>query len=212
MINKTNWIRFFGKTFLVTNISLKVVFGMFFLTLSNADIDFLDRELWWKTYTTKKALLTIRRIELVRKKEFTTVVLNPEYETFIVHIASLDSYSSLNFILLNADIDPLCRLQIVSLITKKASIKIPDKYINFADIFFPNLVFELPEHTKINDHAIDLVNGQQPFYGPIYSLRLVELEILKAYIETNLANKFIRPFKSPTSTPIFFNQKSDSFF
>ena len=42
VINKVNWVRFFEKTFLVTNVSLKVVFKMFFFNLSNADVDFLD--------------------------------------------------------------------------------------------------------------------------------------------------------------------------
>ena len=37
----------------------------------------------------------------------------------------------------------------------------------------------------------------------------MELETLKAYIETNLANGFIRPSKSPTGAPILFDQKSD---
>ena len=37
----------------------------------------------------------------------------------------------------------------------------------------------------------------------------MELEILKAYIETNLANKFIGPSKSPAGAPILFDQKSD---
>ena len=37
--NKTNQVRFFEKTFLVANVSPKVVLGMFFLILSNADID-----------------------------------------------------------------------------------------------------------------------------------------------------------------------------
>lgn len=35
---------------------------------------------------------------------------------------------------------------------------------------------------------------------------------MKAYIETNLANRFIRSFKSPTSIPILFDKKSDRFF
>ena len=37
----------------------------------------------------------------------------------------------------------------------------------------------------------------------------MELETLKAYIETNLANEFIRPSKSPAGAPILFDQKSD---
>ena len=40
--NKVNQVRFFEKAFLLANISLKVVVEMFYLTLSGADIDFLD--------------------------------------------------------------------------------------------------------------------------------------------------------------------------
>ena len=40
----------------------------------------------------------------------------------------------------------------------------------------------------------------------------MELEILKVYIKTNLANGFIRPSKSPAGPLILFDQKSDSFF
>ena len=47
-----------------------------------------------------------------------------------------------------------------------------------------------------------LVDSQQPPYGPIYSLGPIELEILKAYIETNLANGFMRPSKSPNWYPL----------
>lgn len=40
--NQRNQIKFFKKTFLVANFSPKIVFGMLFLTLNSADIDFLD--------------------------------------------------------------------------------------------------------------------------------------------------------------------------
>lgn len=43
--NKTNQIRFFKEIFLVANVNPKVVFGMIFLTLSNVNIDLLDRKL-----------------------------------------------------------------------------------------------------------------------------------------------------------------------
>ena len=35
----------------------------------------------------------------------------------------------------------------------------------------------------------------------------MELDILKAYIENNLANNFIMPSKSPTGVPIHFDKK-----
>ena len=66
---------------------------------------------------------------------------------------------------------------------------------------------ELPENTGINEHAIDLIEEKQPLYEPIYSLRSVELEILKAYIEIYLKTGFIWPFKSLASAPIFFDKK-----
>ena len=38
-------VRFFEETFLVANVSLDVIFGMPFLTLSGADVDFPKKEL-----------------------------------------------------------------------------------------------------------------------------------------------------------------------
>ena len=97
------------------------------------------------------------------------------------------------------------------MIIEEAPTKVSAKYSDFADVFSADLASELPKHTGINDHAIELVKGcQQPPYGPIYSLGPVELEVLKAYIETNLANEFIRPSKSPAKAPILFDWKSDS--
>ena len=61
----------------------------------------------------------------------------------------------------------------------------------------------------MNEHAIELEEGKQPPFGPIYSLGPVELEILKTYIETNLANGFIWPSKSLAGAPILFDWKLD---
>ena len=80
----------------MTNISPEVVFGMSFLILSGADVYFLDWELWWRIYTIKKALLTTRRIELVEKKEFAAIALDPEHVSFVVYIVSFGSVASLS--------------------------------------------------------------------------------------------------------------------
>ena len=42
VMDKVNRKRLFKETFLMANVSLKVVFEMFFFTLSSADIDFLN--------------------------------------------------------------------------------------------------------------------------------------------------------------------------
>ena len=68
VVDKTNQVRFFAETFLMANVSPKVVFGITFLTLSSANIKFLGWELRWKTYTNKEALPTIKRVELVGKR------------------------------------------------------------------------------------------------------------------------------------------------
>ena len=128
-------------------------------------------------------------------------MLKPEHETYVVHVGSVSSDVSPSSSPL--DIYPLRKPQISGLIAEEAFTKVPAKYSDFADVFSLDLASELPKHTGINDHAIELVNGQQSPYGPIYSLEPVELETLKAYIETNLANGFIRPSKLPAGAPIF---------
>ena len=144
------------------------------------------------------------------KKEFVAAALDPESETFVVYVASLNSDSSPSSSPL--DVHPSRRPQISGLIAEETSTKVPAEYSDFADVFSPDLASELSEDTGINDYAIKLVDGcQQPPYGPIYSLKPVELETLKAYIETNLANKFIRLSKSPAGGPILFDWKSDGF-
>ena len=67
---------------------------MSFLTLSGADVNFLDREPRWRTYTTQEALPTTRRVELVGKKEFAAAELDPEHETYVVYVGSVSSVAS----------------------------------------------------------------------------------------------------------------------
>ena len=83
-------------------------------------------------------------------------------------------------------------------------VKISTEYSDFSDVFLEEKALILPEAIKLNQHAIELQEGQQPPYRPIYSLGPVELETLKTYIETNLANGFIWPSKSPAGAPILF--------
>ena len=158
---------------------------MSFFPLSGANIDFLDWELRWKTYTTKEALLTTRYVELVGKKKFAAAALHPEHETYVVHVGSVSSDALPSFSPLELDIHTSRKSQISGLIAEESLTKVADKYVDFTDDFSPDLAFKFSKHTGINDHAIELVDGQQPLW-------LVELETLKAYIKTNLANRFIR--------------------
>ena len=55
---------------------------------------------------------------------------------------------------------------------------------------------ELSKLAGINNQAIDLIESRQTFYGPIYSLKAMELETLKTYVKTNLTKGFIWSSKS----------------
>ena len=179
---------------------------MLFFTLNGANVDFLKRKLWWKSYTIEKALLTTKRVELVEKKKFAAAALDPGHKIFIVYVAFLNNPNQ------EGNIHHSCRAQIAALIANEALTLIPTEHSDFANIFSLKLTSELPKHTGINDHAIELDDNQQPSYRPIYRLGLVELEMLKTYIKTNLANGFIRLSKSPVEAPIFFNKKPNKSF
>ena len=79
--------------------------------------------------------------------------------------------------------------QISFLITK--IVKILDKYSDFINVFSPNLTVELTKNTSINKYTIKLEDSKQLHYRPVYNLGLIELEILKTYIETHLKTRFI---------------------
>lgn len=46
-------------------------------------------------------------------------------------------------------------------------------------------MMELSKNTNINKFIIKLIKDKQSLYGLIYSLALVEFEILKTYIQTH---------------------------
>lgn len=186
--------------------SIEVVLGMLFLTLSNIDVKFADRELIWKSYITSEALLTTKRVELINKKEFAKAVLDEESKAFVVHVATLEA------LLVEITIHSSYKTQVTTLQYDKSSNEVPPKYADYADIFSFNLAMELPENTYINKHSIELEDGKQLSYGPIYSLGPLELETLKTYIKTHLKTGFIWPSKSPANAPILFDKKSSNSF
>lgn len=78
------------------------------------------------------------------------------------------------------------------------------KYANVIDIFYLEFVAKFPKYIQINNHLINLVDGQQPSHKPIYSLKSVKLKILKMYIKIKLINNFIQTFKLLVRASIFF--------
>lgn len=85
---------------------------------------------------------------------------------------------------------------------------IPKQYKDFQDVFQIKNADMLPEHRPY-DHAIDLEEGAQLPFGPIYNLLQSELAELRNYIDDNLAKNFICHSKSPVGPPILFVKKKD---
>ena len=160
----------------MANVSPEIVLGMPFLILSGADIDFFGRELRWRTYTTEEAFPTTRHVELVSKKEFAAAELGPEHETYVVHIGSVSSVASPSSSPL--DVHPSRRPQIAGLIAEEAPTKVPVKYADFVDVFSPDLASELSDHTKINDHSIELVEATGSSDHPSHPQVLLSFPIL----------------------------------
>lgn len=80
---------FFQKTFLETNISIKVVLRMSFFTFSNINIGFLDRKLISKTYSATKALSIIKKVQIINRKKFAKATLDLNKKAFVVYIATI---------------------------------------------------------------------------------------------------------------------------
>jgi hypothetical protein len=80
---------------------------------------------------------------------------------------------------------------------------VPETFQQYIKILGKELVDRLPDH-KPYDHAIDLKEGEQPPWGPIYPLNETELQALQDYLKEILELGKICPSKSPAAAPIIF--------
>lgn len=156
---------------------------MLFFSLNSADIQFDIRELIQRFYTAVEVLPTTKKMELINKHEFAKAALDKISKTFVVYIATLEASG--------ITIYPSQTAQIVVLQQDKAPTEISAKYQDYTNVFSPDLAMELLENININEYAIELRDGKQPPYRPIYTLSLIELETLNAYIKTHLKTGFI---------------------
>ena len=193
----------------------EVVLGMLFLNISNANIAFGEETLMRSSYTTNKALPTSKHVKLVDPKEFVIAALDADSKTFVMHVAVWEREEIAIDPAKKAQIEAQSRAQtqdkapVGPLLFDEAPTEVPVEYSNYSNVFLTENVAELPENTGMNEYAIELEEGKQPLFGPIYSLDLVELKTLKTYIKTNLVNGFIWPSKSPARVSILFNRKLD---
>ena len=86
---------------------------------------------------------------------------------------------------------------------------IPASYADFADVFNEAADEILPPHRGDLDHAIELLPGTSPPFGPLYNLSEQELQSLKTYLDRNMATQYINRSKSSAGAPILFVKKKD---
>jgi len=86
--------------------------------------------------------------------------------------------------------------------------QVPKVYHDYLDVFSKSKGTTLPPRCPY-DHKIEVEPSTTPLFGPIYLLSEVEQLALRDFLNENLANKFIRPSKSPAGAPILFIKKKD---
>ncbi len=85
---------------------------------------------------------------------------------------------------------------------------VPEAYEAYARVFSEVDSESMPNHGPQN-LAIELLDGKQPPWGPIYNLSEKELATLRDYLETQLKRGWIRASKSPAGAPVVFVPKKD---
>lgn len=80
---------------------------------------------------------------------------------------------------------------------------VPDQYHSHLAAFSTQKADTLPPHRPY-DLSIELEEGKQPPFGPLYSLSELELKALSEWLDENLSKGFIRASKSPAGAPILF--------
>ncbi len=87
--------------------------------------------------------------------------MDEKSETFMVYVVVLEA---------KVLICPSKTAQMATPLWDKDPTKILTKYSHYADIFSTDLRTELPEKIGINKYIIELIEGQQLLYKPIYAL------------------------------------------
>src|SRR5204862_6270913 len=95
---------------------------------------------------------------------------------------------------------------ITAMLEDRRMAQLPQHYRQFLKLFAPQMAKQLPKHRSY-DHAIDLMPGTTPPWGPVYSMSEVELTALREFLDDMVQTGKIRPSKSPAGAPILFVPK-----
>ena len=118
----------------------EIILGMPILKLSNADVSFGEWILTWRTYTTNKALFTIKWVEIIDKKDFVIAALDANSKTFVVYMA-IREWEEM-------PVHSKRQAQVGALLFKKALTEVPVKYSDYSNVFSVEYAAELPKTSK----------------------------------------------------------------
>lgn len=85
---------------------------------------------------------------------------------------------------------------------------LPEELAEFKDVFADDRYGDLVDQRKAH-HALDLQEGKEPPYLPIYNMSERELKTLREYIDSATSKGWIRPSTSPAGAPVLFAPKAD---
>ena len=85
---------------------------------------------------------------------------------------------------------------------------VPKKFHRWIKVFGKKQLERMPIR-KLWDHVIDVKKGFIPQKGKVYPLLREEREEVREFVKEQLRKKYIRPFKSPQTAPVFFIGKKD---
>ena len=85
---------------------------------------------------------------------------------------------------------------------------VPQEYYNFLDVFSKKDLDTLPPHRKY-DYQIQLEKKQKPGHAPLYKMSPKELDAVKRYLDSHLANGFIQASSASYSLPVLFIKKPE---
>jgi len=85
---------------------------------------------------------------------------------------------------------------------------VPRKFLKWRKVFRKVESERMPTR-KVWDYTIDLKETFKPWKGRIYPLSKNEREEVQNFVEDQLRKGYIRPSKSPQTSPVFFVGKKD---
>ena len=94
------------------------------------------------------------------------------------------------------------------IVVRKMEEMVPRWFHKYLKVFKKKESEKMPTR-KAWDHAIDFREGFVPKKGKIYPLSRVEREEVQEFVKDQLRKGYIRPSKSPQTSPVFFMLKKD---